>query len=130
MTPTGRYSRRRFMGTAAEATALGALALALKPLAAIACADDLTLTVYDPRFPAAEPTARRLAGVGRLLRTHGDPTSLLVHWTALQPGFPPPRLQGVTTESIPFCLEQCRPGSRLRQERLDRDLFVWHIEGA
>jgi hypothetical protein len=124
-----RYSRRRFIGTAAEVAALAAVATTLKPLAAIASAVGDQITVYDPRFAAAEPLAFELAGAGRLLPINGDPTML---FTLLEnPGrnAVPPRLQGVTTESIPFCLHQWVPGRRLNQRRLDRDLFIWLLEG-
>jgi hypothetical protein len=116
------------MGTAAEVAALAAMAATLKPLVATSSAGGDQITVYDPRFAAAEPVAFELAGAGRLLPTNGDPTVLL---TLLNnPGRDAvPRLQGVTTESIPFCLHHWVPGRRLNQRRLDRDLFVWLLEG-
>ena len=129
MERTGRYNRRRFMGAAAEVAALAALVPTLKPLVAIASAVGEQITVYDPRFAAAEPLAFELAGAGRLLPTHGDPTMLLRLLKNPGRDAVPPRLQGVTTESIPFCLQQWVPGRRLSQRRLDRDLFVWLLEG-
>jgi hypothetical protein len=117
------------MGTAAEVAALAAMAATLKPLAAIASADGNLITVYDPRFATAEPLAFGLAGAGRLLPTNGDPTVLLMQLNNPGRDAVLPRLQGVTTESIPFCLHQWVPGRRFNQRRLDRDLFVWRLEG-
>ena len=129
MERTERYSRRRFMGTAAEVAALATMATTLKPLVTITSAVGDQITVYDPRFAAAEPLAFELAGAGRLLPTNGDPTVLLMQLNNRGPDAVLPRLQGVTTESIPFCLHQWIPGRRLSQRRLDRDLFVWLLEG-
>jgi hypothetical protein len=129
MERTGRCSRRRFMGTAAEVAALAAVATTLRPLVTIASAVGDQITMYDPRFAAAKPLAFALAGAGRLLPVNGDPTMLLTLLRNPGRDVVPPRLQGVTTESIPFCLQQWLPGRRLSQRRLDRDLFIWLLEG-
>jgi len=120
-------SRRQFIGASAEAALLGALAATLKPLSAFALDEGAISTLFDPRFPAARTRALELAGAGRLCPTGGDPTALVLQ--ALQ-GRPAAarRLQGVTTESVPFCLRQLAPHAQLTQRRLDRDLFEWRFE--
>lgn len=115
-------NRRQFIGVTADAAMLGVLAATFKPLAAFAGEGGSTTTFYDPRFPAARTRALELAGTGPLRAINGDPTdAVLQNLRAM-------RLQGVTTESVPFCLRQCAPHARLRQRRIDRDLFEWHFE--
>jgi hypothetical protein len=128
MDAAGAWSRRRFLGATADAAVLATLAGALKPLASLAGQGEGTTTLYDPRFPAARPLALELAGAGRLCVAGGDPTALLQHWVDGTSGDTRPRLQGVTTESLPFCLRQLAPRARLTQRRIDRDLFVWTFE--
>jgi len=129
MGPKGRWSRRQFMSATADATVLATLAGALKPLTALAADGGPTLTLYDPRFAAARPLALALAGPQSLCATGGDPTELVLEFADGKFGRTPARLQGVTTESVPFCLQQLIPGARLIQRRADRDLFVWTLEG-
>ncbi len=120
-------SRRQFIGASAQAALLGTLAATLKPLTAFAVDEGAITTLFDPRFPGARARALELAGAGRLCPTGGDPTGLVLQ--ALQ-GRPASarRLQGVTTESVPFCLRQLAPQAHLRQRRIDRDLFEWSFE--
>lgn len=115
-------NRRQFIGATADAALLGVLAASFRPLAALAAADGAVTTFYDPRFPAAQLRALELAGAGQLCAVNGDPTELVMQATRTQ------RLQGVTTESVPFCLRQLAPRARLTQRRIDRDLFEWSFE--
>ena len=122
------WSRRRFLGRTADVALLSALAGALQPLATLAAEGSADATLYDPRFPAARTLALELAVHGRLLATDGDATALVRQWADRSAGDAIPRLQGVTTESLPFCLQQLAPQGRLTQRRVDRDLFVWTFE--
>jgi hypothetical protein len=124
MESTDQWSRRRFLGVSADAALLASLASVLRPLTALADAREPTLTVYDPRFPAALALARDLGGGAAPRPAATDPTDLVLA-LADAPGA---RLQGVTPESVPFCLAQLLPGARLTQHRADRDLFVWTLE--
>jgi len=122
------WSRRRFLGRTADVALLSALAGALQPLATLAAEGSVDATVYDPRFPAARTLALELAGRGRVLATDGDATVLVRQWAGRNAAEVLQRLQGVTTESLPFCLQQLAPQGRLTQRRVDRDLFVWTFE--
>lgn len=124
MDPTEYWSRRRFLGVSADAAVLAAVAGALKPLGVMAGEDAATVTFYDPRFAASLELARSL-GPGSVPRPAGtDPTDLVLQLVRA----PAARLQGVTPESVPFCLAQLLPGARLTQQRVDRDLFIWTLE--
>ena len=128
MEAAGNWSRRRVMGAAADAAALAALAGAMKPLVLLAAEGEPVTTLYDPRFPAARVLALGLAGADRLSTIGGDATLLLQKWVDRRAADPSLRLQGVTTESVPFCLQQLAPRARVTQRRVDRDLFIWTFE--
>jgi hypothetical protein len=121
-------SRRQLLATGVQATAALAVAGALGP-AATADAQPATLTFYDPRFPASRLRARALPGRPQLRPIHGDPTAVLgLVSGARASGLR--RLQGVTTESIPFCLREFAGrgrGIKLESRRVDRDLFAWTL---
>lgn len=124
-------SRRRLLATGINASAALAMAGALGPVAArgaaAAGASEAIPTFYDTRFPAARRRALLLPGKVVLRPIGGDPTALLPLLSAARG---PVRLQGVTTESIPFCLREFAgrgPGVRLDCRRVDRDLFVWTL---
>jgi len=130
-------SRRRLLATGVHASAALALAGALGPAAAGATsgaatdadAQPATPTFFDPRFPASRLHARALPGRPQLRPIHGDPTPILGLVSGARAGGSR-RLQGVTTESIPFCLREFAgrgPGVRLDCRRVDRDLFVWAL---
>jgi hypothetical protein len=126
-------SRRRLLARGLHASAGMVLAgtvgaggrRAADPLVAAA----IIPTFYDPRFPAARRRALLLPGRLLLRSIRGDPTAVLglvsgARGTGLR------RLQGVTTESIPFCLREFAGrgrGVRLDCRRVDRDLFVWTL---
>ena len=116
------------MATTADAAVAAALASALRPLTVLASGTDVCVTLYDPRFGASRPLAVEMAGGGAIETIHGDPTALALNLTQPMSGSRRRRLQGVTTESVPFCLGQLLPGSHLTQRRIDRDLFVWTLE--
>ena len=122
------WSRRGFLGRTAELALLSTLAGALQPLATLAAEGSADATLYDPRFPAARTLALELAGHGRVLATDGDATVRVRQWAGRNAAEVLQRLQGVTTESLPFCLQQLAPQGRLTQRRVDRDLFVWTFE--
>lgn len=130
-------SRRQLLATGVQATAALAVAGTLGPAAAdaaggVAIGPELqppTPTFYDSRFPAARRRARALAGRPRLQAIQGDPTAALALVSSARAGGVL-RLQGVTTETIPFCLREFAgrgPGVRLECRRVDRDLFVWTL---
>ena len=128
MDAAGTWSRRRFLGRTADVALWSTLAGALQPLSTLAAEGSAGTTLYDPRFPAARSLALGLAGSGTVVATDGDATALVLQWADRKAGDAAPRLQGVTTESLPFCLLQLAPQGRLTQRRVDRDLFVWTFE--
>ena len=116
-------SRRGLLAVAiAIAADLGAgdLAASAKPIAG-------SPTFYDPRFASARGLAARLAAGGALIPIQGDVTELAASLGQGPLLRPPIVLRGVTTETPPFCLAQVLKG-RLRQRRLDQDLFAWSLE--
>jgi hypothetical protein len=128
--PRRAITRRRLLATGVNVTAalaLGGKLTSAEPLAA-ELAD--TVTYYDPRFPHSWPLARALSRASGLYAIGGDASPLLAEIASGGPRRSGLRLQGVTTESIPFCLEQfARRGHdvRLESRRLDRDLFTWTL---
>ena len=126
MDPTGPWSRRRFIGASADAALIASVAGALQPLTAVADAPNSTVTLYDARFDAAAGLARSLAGDAPLQAAGTDPTDLVLHLAGTAPGAL--RLQGVTTEAVPFCLRQLLPDARYTERRVDRDLFIWTLD--
>jgi hypothetical protein len=128
--PRRAITRRRLLATGVNVTAalaLGGQLASAEPLAA-ELAD--TVTYYDPRFPHSWPLARALSRASGLYAIGGDASPLLAEIASGGPRRSGLRLQGVTTESIPFCLEQfARRGHdvRLESRRLDRDLFTWTL---
>jgi hypothetical protein len=133
-------SRRRLLASGVQASAALAVAGTLGPAAVSATAgvgdtasavatQPATLTFYDPRFPVSRRRARALPGRPRLRPIQGDPTALMALVAEARAGGVR-RLQGVTTESIPFCLKEYAGrgrGVRLECRRVDRDLFVWTL---
>lgn len=89
-----------------------------------------TWTFHDARFAEARRLASALPGADTVQAIGADMTHLLgfLHPDRLRDGgF---RLQGVTTETVPFCLEHALPrhaGLRVESVRLDRDLFAWSL---
>ncbi len=89
-----------------------------------------TLTFFDPRFPHSRPLAFAMARGGALQPIGGDPSHLLPAVSAARAAPAPLRLQGITTETVPFCLElSCRSCHEVSfaSRRLDRDLFEWTL---
>jgi len=133
MDPTGHWSRRRFMGATADATLIATVAGALQPLAAMAAvpaagASTAAVTLFDPRFASAERLARELAGSAPLQAAAQDPTDLVLQYVAAAEAGAPLRLQGVTTDTVPFCLRQLLPDAVFTERRVDGDLFHWTLE--
>lgn len=127
----GDWSRRRFLGTAADSalavSLFASVTGALRPLAALADEAAATLTFYDPRFDAALALARAMPGAAGLRPLGADPTDLLLQLATASPRAEGLRLQGVTTGSVPFCLAQLFRSARLVERRVDRDLFAWTL---
>jgi hypothetical protein len=124
-------SRRRFLGETLNVSALTALVSALPPLAAVAGGAEQSPVLFDPRFPQARKLAERLAGTALLIPTEGDPLDLLERCYALADTSAEFRLAGVTTDSVPFCLQQLAArgaAPKLTIERIDQDLFSWRLE--
>lgn len=133
-------SRRRLLAGGVQASAAMAVAGALGPVvasaaagvgdaASVAAVQPATLTFYDPRFPVSRLRARALPGRPELRPIQGDPTALFALVTQARAGGVR-HLQGVTTESIPFCLKEFAGrgrGVRLDCRRMDRDLFAWTL---
>jgi hypothetical protein len=122
------WSRRRFMGTSTDAAILAVLACTLRPPTLSAAEREGGITLFDPRFSASKPLAVKLAGAEGLRAIGSDVTSFVLQFVDARFRGNPLRLQGVTTESVPFCLRQLIPGARLTQSRVDRDLFAWTLE--
>jgi hypothetical protein len=82
--------------------------------------------LYDSRFPKSRAAAELLAPHSKLRAIAGDVSDLVPII-----GSTPLDIAGVTTESVPFCLEQLlsfahRPVLNMR--RLDADLFAWTLK--
>ncbi len=128
--PSNAITRRSVLATGittAAALALGRVAASAE-VAGIALRD--IHTFYDPRLRASKELAGALPGASQLQAVFGDPAPLLSRLMPALRDARPLRLQGVTTESIPFCLEQlsrAQPEARLQSRRLDRDLFAWSL---
>lgn len=129
--PGNAITRRQLLTSGVSATtvlALSRFAVAAGNLTAIAA--DIA-TFYDPRFPISRSLAGALPGASQLQAVEGDPSRLLTQITADSSGRQRKRLQGVTTEAVPFCLEQMARRHhevRFESQRLDRDLFGWSLE--
>jgi hypothetical protein len=126
--PSNAITRRRVLAagiTTSAALALGRLA------ATIEAAPAEIQTFYDPRFGSSKELARRFPSASQLQAIAGDASQLLSRLAPDIGALRPLRLQGVTTETIPFCLEQLIRGHRhdvrLQSRRLDRDLFAWTL---
>ena len=120
------FSRRDFICASLEAGVI----LAAAPVWARSSSDGADAGVlFDPRLPRSLIAARAAFRASRYQPVGGDATQLATAlFTQAGPGHIV--LRGVTTDSIPFCLEQCaRLGTaQLRMDRLDRDLFIWRLE--
>ena len=117
-------SRRQVLATGIGATAV----LALGGAAATTAGGIPTL--YDGRLPQSRALAAALPGAALPQLVTADPSQLL---TGLEIDSASQRviLQGVTPESVPFCLEHLirRNGNAcVRSRRLERDLFAWSLQ--
>ena len=123
-------TRRRILSAGVNVTAALALGGGLASARTLSVSTGDILTFYDPRFPQSRRLASRLADASRLDTVQGDPSRLLAHIALGRPRSHGLRLQGVTTESVPFCLEQFARHYHdvcFESRRLDSDLFAWHI---
>ena len=93
--------------------------------------DQPIFTLYDPRFPQSRTAAERLAPRSTLRPIAGDVSELVPILLSTGARSAPLDIAGVTTESVPFCLEQLLSFSHqpvLEMRRLDADLFAWTLK--
>jgi len=112
---------------AGAAAALGSLGAAART-AAVPVGS--VQTFYDRRFARSRLLAAALPQAARPTPVQGDVTALLGLVGPARRLAGPMVLQGVTTEIVPFCLEQyarTHHEVRLESRRLDRDLFAWSL---
>jgi hypothetical protein len=89
--------------------------------------DTADLTLFDRRFPHARELALRIA-TGELIQPiAGDATDTALWFQSRVATRSRTCIQGVTPESVPFCLRQIVPHAPLSIRRIDRDLFTWAI---
>ena len=119
-------NRRLFIQSVCATTAVcGGVARAVRASTGHAGADKM-FTLYDPRFPHSRAQAALLAPQSTLRAIAGDVSNLvpIIESTPLD-------IAGVTTESVPFCLEQLMSVAHrpvLNMRRLDADLFAWTLK--
>jgi|SRR5581483_792138 len=130
--PNEVITRRRLLMTGAKLTAVlsfGDIAAAVS----LPASSGAILTFYDPRFPRSRELASALPEAVHLTAVHADPARLLRHIGSICTRGRRLRVQGVTPESVPFCLEQFALGSSgmcFASRRLDRDLFAWSLTNS
>jgi hypothetical protein len=118
---------RRMFIQSVGATTVACAAVASDATASTELASTQTMfALYDPRFPNSRAQAELLAPRSNLRAIAGEVSDL-----AKIIGLTPLDIAGVTTESVPFCLEQLlsvahRPVLNMR--RLDADLFAWTLK--
>jgi len=128
--PSNALTRRGLLATGVSTAAALALSRFLTSPEVRAADSADVRTFYDPRFPRSRDLADALPGAPPLYAVSGDPSHLLAHIPGGRPRTRDLRLQGVTTETVPFCLEQLARRHhevRFESRRLDRDLFVWTL---
>jgi hypothetical protein len=122
-------SRRQFIqSTLTLAASMGVLGIA--PLVRAGLTDTPVLTLYDPRFHPAREAAEALAR-GCSLSTVGSDITDVAH-VLLEDAAQgrPAIIFGVTTETVPFCLQQLGSTcgrTTLDCKRMDQDLFIWKL---
>jgi hypothetical protein len=123
-------SRRQFVHSTLEITAIVAATGAAAHALASAARESGVYTLYDSRFGPALDAARALAGESRLQAVSGDVTDFapaLLTRTRVNQTL---TIRGATTDSVPFCLEHLARSlgtPRLTLQRLNRDLFNWTL---
>lgn len=93
--------------------------------------DQTIFTLYDPRFPKSRAAAELIAPCSTLRPVAGDVSELVPILLSREARSAPIDVAGVTTESVPFCLEQLLIFSHqpvLDMRRLDADLFAWTLK--
>jgi hypothetical protein len=123
-------TRRQLLASGVSATTV--LVLARFATAAGTLSDHPEVsTFFEPRFPTSRTLAVTLPGASQLLVATGDPSHLLAKILGSGTLDRPKRIQGVTTETLPFCLEQLARRQHevhFESQRLDRDLFAWSLQ--
>jgi hypothetical protein len=119
-------NRRTFVRAALE---LGAIVATTPACCGTTRGRDDSPVLYDPRLPRSREAARAAFGAARHVAVAGDATQL-VHDLAGAAQSEVRLLRGVTTDSVPFCLQTAAHAigaTHLRSLRLDRDLFIWQL---
>jgi hypothetical protein len=120
-----RVGRRLFVGLGLSA--LGGSLLASDAGLIFPLPETADLTLFDPRFPHARALVLQIARGGRVLPIAGDPTDTALWFQSRAATRARTCIQGVTPESVPFCLRQIVPHAPLSIRRIDRDLFAWAV---
>lgn len=126
-------TRRRILSTGVQLTAAMTLGSGLAQAGARGGGRRHRDTFFDERFPESRVLAAGLPDAASLEAIGGDPSHLVGRLAAAEAAATGLHLQGVTTESIPFCLQQLtrhRPDVRFESRRVDQDLFAWSLELA
>jgi hypothetical protein len=123
-------SRRQFVQSTLEVTAMVAASGAVAPLVLCSARRSSVYTLYDTRFGPALDAARAMAAGSPLQTVGGDVTDLAVSLLTRTRANQTLIIRGATTDSVPFCLEHLARSlgtPRLILQRLDRDLFTWTL---
>jgi hypothetical protein len=123
--------RRQFIRASLDLALLAAAASAGVAAPALASSSrPAPLTLFDGRFPAAREAALAWANGSPTRAVGSDITDVALDLSALMQAEAPCQISGVTTEHVPFCLQQLARNPRqmrLSLHRMNRDLFVWTL---
>jgi hypothetical protein len=123
--------RRQFICTSFDLALFAAMASAGVATPALASpARPGRLTLFDGRFPAAREAALAWANGSPTRAVGSDITDAVLELSALMHRATSCQIAGVTTEQVPFCLQQLAGNprqTRLTLRRLSRDLFEWTL---
>lgn len=128
--PFDTITRRQLLATGLNATAALALAGHFSSAQALARETGNLVSLYDARFPLSRHLACTLLRAPRLQGVRGDASPLLARIASRAASRHLLSLQGVTTETVPFCLERFARSYGdvvFNSWRWDRDLFVWSL---
>jgi hypothetical protein len=86
--------------------------------------------LFDGRFRTARQAALAWANGSAIRALGSDITDTVLELSTLMQASAPCRIAGVTTEHVPFCLQQLArhpTRARLTLQRMNRDLFAWTL---
>ncbi len=109
---------------------MGTSVAAERALSAPADGCSVLCSLYDPRFGPARNVARALAPWASLHPVQGDVTDWVEGLLTRARGLSRFAIVGVTTDIVPFCLQQWvgfAGTSRLESQRLNTDIFTWRL---